>query len=177
MGAEVEGQKTPRPETFWSNTEKRDNNPTLILARILSQRDFGLSISEQAVNLKSEQVKGYVAIHFTDPEAKLVMDELIKIPEIDILCAAYRGSLAALVFPTDVNWDEETKARVEICYLKQQEKRLMELKGSLARGAVIINQSRIIELLEKHNHLRPLTPDDIRLLLEPVVDRVLSQPR
>lgn len=158
-------------ETFWTNTPKSDNDPILILAQTLARRGFGILISEQAISPKGKKVSGYVAIHFTDPEARSVAEKLIKTPEIDILYVAYRGSLATLVFPPDINWDEETKVRVELYYLKQQEKSSKELG---VRSAVRITQFRVRELLERHNP-SPLNVDDIRSLLEEVVDGELAR--
>ncbi len=174
-------------ENFWSNTEKRDTNPTLILAQILAEQGLGVSISDNATRKNGGPVPDCVAICAT-PEGRMILERAGKTPQILALKGAYRlDSFHLTQVINFCSWDEQTKRRVEAFYWLNRfafwQKAADEILAGISKRHKEVKEERETRAEEAKNKaeellgsLKPLTPDDIRALIGEVVDRVLAQP-
>lgn len=182
-------------ERDWSKDFKTDCykdsfNPSFVLAKILEQRSVGVSIIQEVVR-NDKRYNELVEIQMT-PHGRDCMLKGEYTPEFLALShAKWHAEWRHKPKPKfeSCQWDDATKRRVEAFYWQNVvthyqrtlEERLQILDQGNAWYKKVINdnkkmidetQSKVRELLDD---LNPLTSEDIRSLLEEVVDRVLAQ--
>jgi len=156
-----------RPESLWINI-KQDDVSVLFLAQILAQKGFKVWISEQAVDEKGKTKVGYVAIH-ADLDGQDILRLISHTPDMEALCLTIHG-----FGPPNLDychWDDVTKRRVAAYWYQKEAVSYQEQAKPLEEKAKA-NRAQARKLLGKH---KPLTQDEIRSLVEQVVDRVLAQ--
>lgn len=180
----------------WSKDFKSDHykdvfNPSFILAKILEQRGLGVSINQTVIR-RGEYLSEIAEIH-ESPQGRDVIMRVNSTPEFLALShAKWRGKWPGIRPKPSFElceWDEQTKRQVEAFYWQNVvthyqrilEERLQTLDQGNAWHKKVIDENkkmideRQVKVQELLGELSPLTPDEIRSLLEEVVDRVLAQ--
>lgn len=72
------------PPTCWKNTDNTFYNPSLIAAKILAEKGFGITF-EIAYDVNHTIIPGRVAIHVATPNDRETLEELDSAPEVRYL--------------------------------------------------------------------------------------------
>lgn len=150
-----------KPESFFQNAKLSEDNPLLITAQLLVEKGVPLIISENAIGAYGEKLSDYVAIHATGKARDTLFQIILHEPEFRALEAAFSQYHAPDI--SDCQWDEQTRRKFWARYWQN-------LKGNK-----LFDQKGIEKQIQKFSDVEPLTPNEIRSLLEEVVDRVLAQ--
>lgn len=163
-----------------------DQPTTLTLALLLKERGLPILIFEQPLYILRQTWHGWSSI-YTKIEGARALDQIKDTSEYKALDCADTGLGDPPDF-SDCQWDDETKARVLVRYWQYRAMHYQRWADNIdPKTSKDVNekdekrkeaekaQAKAKELL---GELNTITPDDIRSLLEEVVDRVLgSAPR
>lgn len=161
---------------LWTNTLKSDTNSIYVLAQILVQRGFPVSISQIATDVNGNILSDTVAIY-----ARLEgLSALNKVSDTPERRALYQATSPISGFGEPIvdecEWDDETKIRVKAFYwqnrMKHYQKYAKKFKADKKEFEAEVKKSwaEVVKL----GRPIPLTPDNIRSILEEVVDRELA---
>lgn len=145
--------------------------PYPILLELLNRKGINVS-KEDFANLIIKTARGEVELS----KDELLLKRAFDTPEFQALSNA--DSVIEEPKLDSCSWDDQTKKRVQAFYFQNlADQREWEIKHGLEKGEkaqkeVVSYQESVHRLLEGTN---PLLEDDMRSLLEPVVDRVLAQ--
>lgn len=145
------------------------DSPDVILAKILQSKG-------KAVLFEDFLLENQIKI-FGDSEAFEINTQVITTPEFRAIRRTFGQGFPDLLVEPDVKflpWDESTKLRLSAAFwrkVSEGPKWQVLSKGRPVNLEITLAQKRI----EETAHTTPLTTDEISVILESVVDRVLAQ--
>lgn len=193
MLKEVLGKIEKRDDFHWGNVVESETNPSLIAAIILIERGFPISLIKRPqaplrnIRLRpvedlDEPYDDWIEI-FTYIEGARALHKIDNTPEMYAFEDAYSGVSDS---PPDFEycaWDNTTIRKIEAFFWQNRARYFQEWaqynEQFKKRAKVdLLEQKKGCEAKAKEvlGELPLLTPDDIRSLLEQVVDRELTQP-
>ena len=162
-------------EGHWSYTDEKPDNPVLILAQVLEQRRLGVRF------LDSETSEGDVEIHVSHHKGEVLLDRIIRTPELGVLINVIRLGVLDPRIRCCHQWIADTQKRIEALALQKQPDHSQKQADLITSTDIGPGEQKATFLKVAQNasnearrilgNLDSLTPDDIRGLIEAVVER------
>lgn len=171
----LENKRSVWQESFGGIDENEPGNPILALAQILIAKGFPVEISENAVSADGRILKDHVTI-LARGEPRAILDQVAGSVEFQALVFALNPRIFRKLDVKGCDWDQPTKLRVYDTFLRNVVPLYKcVIEDSEAGEGWIQERDQLKQLKRKASETIPLTQDDIRSLIVPLVDRVLAQ--